>query len=108
MKKSDKQLDSIQTEISGLKVRLRRIEQFLLGFPNVDDYLQEHEEFTEDELFERAKEIVQKYDRASASLIQRRLMIGYARASRLLDQLEEAGIVSPGEGSLPREVLKKK
>jgi len=58
-----------------------------------------------DELFEEALRTVCQYDRASASLLQRRLSIGYARAARILDQLEEAGVVGPGEGSKPREVL---
>lgn len=58
-----------------------------------------------DELFEEALRTVCQYDRASASLLQRRLSIGYARAARILDQLETVGVVSPGEGSKPREVL---
>ena len=58
-----------------------------------------------DELFTEAVKVVCQYDRASASLLQRRLSIGYARAARVLDQLEEAGIVGPGEGSKPRDVL---
>ncbi|MFC1711183.1 DNA translocase FtsK [Patescibacteria group bacterium] len=58
-----------------------------------------------DELFEEAVKIVTQYDRASASLIQRRLSIGYARAARLLDQLETSGIIGPADGSKPREVL---
>ncbi len=58
-----------------------------------------------DEVFEQAVRVVCEYDRASASLLQRRLSIGYARAARLLDQLESAGIVSAPEGSKPREVL---
>jgi S-DNA-T family DNA segregation ATPase FtsK/SpoIIIE len=59
----------------------------------------------EDELFEDAVRIICRYDRASASLLQRRLSIGYARAARILDQLQSAGIVGPPEGSKPREVL---
>lgn len=59
----------------------------------------------QDPLFEEAKNVVMQYDRASASLLQRRLKLGYARAARVLDQLEAAGIVSPSEGSKPREVL---
>lgn len=58
-----------------------------------------------DPLFEEAKNVVMQYDRASASLLQRRLKLGYARAARVLDQLEAAGIVGPSEGSKPREVL---
>ena len=58
-----------------------------------------------DELFEEAVRTVCQYDRASASLLQRRLKVGYARAARILDELEESGIVGPGEGSKPRDVL---
>lgn len=58
-----------------------------------------------DELFEEAVRTVCQYDRASASLLQRRLSVGYARAARILDQLEQSGIVGPGEGSKPRDVL---
>ncbi len=58
-----------------------------------------------DELFEEAVRTICQYDRASASLLQRRLKVGYARAARILDELEIAGIVGPGEGSKPRDVL---
>lgn len=58
-----------------------------------------------DELFEEAVRTICQYDRASASLLQRRLKVGYARAARILDELETAGIVGPGEGSKPRDVL---
>jgi S-DNA-T family DNA segregation ATPase FtsK/SpoIIIE len=58
-----------------------------------------------DDLFRQAVEAVCQYDRASASLLQRRLSIGYARAARIIDQLEAAGVVGPAEGSKPREVL---
>lgn len=58
-----------------------------------------------DEFFDEAVRLVCEYDRASASLLQRRLSIGYARAARILDQLEHTGVVGPAEGSKPREVL---
>lgn len=58
-----------------------------------------------DEFFEQAVRIVCQYDRASSSLLQRKLQVGFNRAARILDQLEEAGVVGPGDGSKPREVL---
>lgn len=58
-----------------------------------------------DTMFEEAVRIVTKDDKASASLLQRRLSIGYARAARILDQLEQAGVVGPAEGAKPRSVL---
>lgn len=61
----------------------------------------------QDALFEEAIRIVCQYDRASASLLQRKLSIGYSRAARILDQLEEGGVVGHAEGSKPRDVLAK-
>lgn len=58
-----------------------------------------------DPLLNQAIEIIMQTDKASASLLQRKLSIGYARAARVLDQLEEAGYVGPAEGSKPREVI---
>jgi S-DNA-T family DNA segregation ATPase FtsK/SpoIIIE len=58
-----------------------------------------------DELFEQAVRIVCAHDRASASLLQRRLSIGFNRAARILEELEAAGVVGAGEGSKPRDVL---
>ncbi len=60
-----------------------------------------------DPYFEKAVNIIGQFDKASASLLQRRLSVGYARAARLLDQLEAAGYVGPAEGSKPREVIKR-
>ncbi|MGA1330730.1 MAG: DNA translocase FtsK 4TM domain-containing protein [Bacteroidia bacterium] len=58
-----------------------------------------------DELFDEAARMVVQYQQGSTSLLQRRMTIGYARAGRLIDQLEAAGIVGRFEGSKPREVL---
>lgn len=59
-----------------------------------------------DDLFADAVRAVCQYDRASASLLQRRLSIGYARAARVIDQLQDAGVIAPSDGSSkPREVL---
>ena len=58
-----------------------------------------------DEFFEEAVRIVCKHKRGSASLLQRKLSVGYARAARILDQLAEAGVVGPHQGSKAREIL---
>jgi len=58
-----------------------------------------------DELFEEAKTLILQAGKASTSYLQRRLKIGYARAARLMDLLEEAGIVGPADGAKPREIL---
>ncbi len=58
-----------------------------------------------DPLFIQSATLVCEAKKASASLLQRKLSVGYARAARLLDELEAAGVVGPGEGSKPREVL---
>ena len=58
-----------------------------------------------DPFYEKAKAVVIADNRASASLLQRRLAIGYARAARLLDTLEAEGIVGPSRGSKPREII---
>jgi len=59
-----------------------------------------------DDLFSEAVKIVCQYERASASLLQRRLSIGYARAARVIDQLQDAGVIAASDGSSkPREVL---
>jgi len=52
----------------------------------------------DDALVEKAIEVVKKYNRASISLLQRRLRIGYAKAARLIDELEEQGIIGPDQG----------
>lgn len=59
-----------------------------------------------DSLFDQALDLVFQYDKASASLLQRKFSIGYNRAAKILDQLHEAGYVGPAEGSKPREVIR--
>ena len=58
-----------------------------------------------DELFLAAARIVVENDQGSTSLLQRRLKVGYSRAARILDQLEQARVVGPPEGTKPRQVL---
>ncbi len=59
----------------------------------------------QDPLFNEARNVIIEAGKASASLLQRRLKVGYARAARILDELEEAGIVGPSQGAKPRELL---
>jgi S-DNA-T family DNA segregation ATPase FtsK/SpoIIIE len=59
-----------------------------------------------DDLFEDAVRLVLEFGKASTSLLQRRLRIGYGRAAHLIDLMERDGIVGPAEGSKPREILK--
>ena len=58
-----------------------------------------------DELFDSAAMLVAQKEKASVSMLQRQFRIGYNRASRLMDELEAAGIVGPEDGSRPRKVL---
>lgn len=59
----------------------------------------------DDDLYPEAETLVTAAGKASASLLQRRLRIGYARAARLLDLLEEQGVIGPADGSRPRDIL---
>ncbi len=61
----------------------------------------------DDELYEDARVCVIEAGRASTSYLQRKLKLGYARAARLMDKLEERGVIGPGDGAKPREVLEK-
>jgi S-DNA-T family DNA segregation ATPase FtsK/SpoIIIE len=59
----------------------------------------------DEELIEQCIEVIRQTNRASVSILQRRLRIGYTRAARIMDALEERGIVGPGRGAEPREIL---
>ncbi len=72
--------------------------------PISDESLERYSDDEEDELFEEAVETIRQAKKASASLLQRRLKVGYARAARLLDIMEAKGIIGPGEGAKPRDV----
>jgi len=86
------------------------------GYPSaflLPEYVDENEtkleidEGDRDNLFEEAARIVVMHQQGSASLLQRKLKLGYNRAGRIIDQLEAAGIIGPFEGSKAREVLVK-
>jgi S-DNA-T family DNA segregation ATPase FtsK/SpoIIIE len=85
-----------ESEESESKTISPALQQGLLSFDSNND--------EEDELLEQAKEVVVQAKKASASLLQRRLRVGYARAARLLDILEDKGIIGPADGAKPREV----
>ena len=83
-----------QTENQPLQDALIRQPEDMFGGDADDD----------DELYQEAVGVVREAKKASASLLQRRLKVGYARAARLIDIMEERGVVGPGEGAKPREV----
>ena len=63
------------------------------------------EESGDEAVIRRAIEVVVNEGRASTSVLQRRLSLGYARAARIMDELYERGVIGPYQGSKPREVL---
>lgn len=79
----------------------------MTGINKINDRISKDElgDVSDDDLFEDAREIVIQAGRASASLLQRRLRVGYSRAALLLDKLEKEGVISPADGSKPREVI---
>ena len=98
-------------------VEVKRLVKFVKeqGIPEYDERIvqavkgdadQIWDEMSEkDELFDKAVELVLLTGQASASYLQRRLKLGYARAARIIDQMEGEGIIGPSEGAKPREVL---
>ncbi len=77
------------------------------GGVSVFDSMQEGDEEIDDDLYEAARAEVIRAGKASTSYIQRKLRVGYSRAARLMDVLEEKGVIGPADGSKPREVLQK-
>ncbi len=65
------------------------------------------EDDIDDDLYQAARAAVQEAGKASTSYLQRKLRIGYARAARIIDILEERGVIGPGDGAKPREILEK-
>ena len=76
-----------------------------LGANIFDAVMNDKKTEDEDDLYEEAKQTVLEAGKASTSYLQRKLGVGYARAARLIDMLEERGVIGPGSGAKPREVL---
>jgi S-DNA-T family DNA segregation ATPase FtsK/SpoIIIE len=97
---SDAYKDEVSEEISlsqGSISADKSIFESTLDDPENDD----------DEMYEEARLCVVEAGKASTSYLQRKLKLGYARAARLMDMLEERGVIGPGDGAKPREVLEK-
>ena len=62
---------------------------------------------TDDALYEEARAVIIEAGKGSTSYLQRKLKVGYARAARLMDMLEERGVIGPADGAKPREVLER-
>ncbi len=81
-------------------------ESYFLDDDESDDDSYNEEDYENDPLMPQAMRIIQERSVASASMLQRRLKIGYNRAARIIEAMEEMGIVGPAQGSKPREVLR--
>ena len=79
----------------------QEIEDSINGNTGEDEEVSEEDE----EIIEKCLEVIQVERRASTSLLQRRLRLGYTRAARMMDILEMRGIIGPGDGAKPREIL---
>lgn len=110
---SDKETEKIvnyikqdQTEVKYDQSIVEHIEQETLAREQGNKKAEKSDNDSEvDELFTKAVEVVVEEQNASATFLQRKLKLGYARAARILDELYEKGIVGPYEGSKPRKVL---
>ncbi len=103
-KEVDRLIDFLKTQRSGEyndEIVRQPIASPNSGSKNI--FLEDGEE--RDALFDDAIKLIQETGKASASLLQRRLKLGYARAARVLDQLEKAGIIGPVNGAKPRDIL---
>ncbi len=105
---SDDEVEKISSFVAQHNSKAEFLEESV--FEETEDLSDDDEEFFDDDgdedLYEAAKKIVYERKSASASYLQRRLKIGYNRAARIVEQMEEDGIVGPANGSKPREILK--
>jgi len=104
---SDRELNRLVHYWKGIRVPQELRPEEMVQQPLWADFIAKEQEASEaDDLLDRAIEVVRKHNRASISLLQRRLRIGYSRAARLIDLMEAQGIIGPEEGgSRGRQVL---
>lgn len=98
--------DEIKANVLAVKKKYKVVDENDIDLKTLEDYkfsLFDDEE--EDDLYEEAKKAVIDAGKASTSYLQRKLRIGYSRAARLIDLLEERGVIGPADGSAPREIL---
>ena len=81
----------------------KKIGGMSMGFGDEDD--EEAVSDEDEQVLEKCLEVIRQEKKASTSLLQRRLGLGYTRAARMMDILEDRGIIGPGEGAKPREIL---
>ena len=92
----DQQAPQYNDEVVSMPVQLNGKGGIVADYPGLD---------SDDDMWRDAVRVVLENNKASTSLLQRRLRIGYGRASRIIDEMEERGIVGPADGARPREVL---
>jgi S-DNA-T family DNA segregation ATPase FtsK/SpoIIIE len=106
---SDEQIESIVSVCSVDNPQFSEdLDKYIDSFGQKDDAtgtISQNGEVGGDELYSKALELVLEYKSASASMLQRRLKVGYNRAANLIEQLERQGVVSPQDGSKPRKVM---
>jgi len=96
---------AIKTNILSVKKKYKVVDENDLDLKTLEDYKFSMDEDEEDDLYTDAKTAVIEAGKASTSYIQRKLRVGYSRAARLMDLLEERGVIGPADGSAPREIL---
>jgi len=100
-KKIQKLSDKQNSQFTEIMVEIRKLVEVIGAKEDTDG------EGAFDDLYDEAEQVVIEEGKASTSYLQRKLGIGYSRACSLIDALEEAGIIGPNNGAIPRKVLKK-